>query len=191
MAPAGLHSSGDAVEEVPGAVDELLAEAHAPGGAVELQGTGRFLYDALNVYVLSRVAWDPSVDVDAILDEHYSLMYGAAAKDIQSIFEALEDLWLDRICGGKTVHTNLGPKTITPNDHDIWMDIYSPAKIGELLAKADAAAAKVVPGSLEARRIALVRTEILDRISNSSRKYNESISVDREKASRAARRRES
>lgn len=148
---------------------------------------GRFLYDALNVYVLSRVAWDPSVDVDAILDEHYRLMYGAAAKEMQSIFETLEDLWLDRICGGKTVHTNLGPKTLVPNDQDIWTDIYSPAKIDELFAKADAAASKVAPGSIEARRIALVRTEILDRISNSSRKYNESISVDREKASRAAR----
>jgi len=94
---------------------------------------GRFLFDALNVYVFSRVAWDPAVDVDAILDEHYRLMYGAAAKDMQSMFEAFEDIWLGRVCG-RIVHTSLGPKTITPKDSEIWTDIYSPAKIGGLLA---------------------------------------------------------
>ena len=148
--------------------------------------TDRFLFDALNVYVFSRVAWNPSVDVDAILDEHYRLMYGAAAKDIQSIFEQLEDIWLDRICGN-TVNTSVGPKNLTPSEFEIWTDIYSPAKVEALLAKADSAAAKVATDSIESRRIALVRTEILERLARHSREYVENLSVEREKSSRASR----
>ena len=144
------------------------------------------MLDALNVYVFSRVAWDPSVDVDAILEEHYRLMYGTAAKDIQSIFEKLEDIWLDRICGN-TVNTSVGPKNLTPSEFEIWTDIYSPAKVEKLLAKADVAAAKVTPGSIEARRVALVRTEILERLARHSREYIDGLSVEREKAARAAR----
>ena len=148
--------------------------------------TDRFLFDALNVYVFSRVTWDPSVDVDAILEEHYRLMYGPAAKDIQSIFETLEDIWLDRICGN-TVNTSVGPKNLTPSEFEIWTDIYAPTKVEALLAKADAAAAKVSPGSVEARRVALVRTEILERLARRSREYIDGLSVEREKAARAAR----
>ena len=148
--------------------------------------TDRFLFDALNVYVFSRVTWDPTVDVDSILDEHYRLMYGPAAKDIQSIFETLEDIWLERICGN-TINTSVGPKNLTPSEFEIWTDIYSPAKVEALLAKADAAAAKVAPGSIEARRIALVRTEILERLMGKAKEYCASLSVEREKAARAAR----
>ena len=148
--------------------------------------TDRFLFDALNVYVFSRVAWDPSVDVDAILEEHYRLMYGAAAKEIQAIFEKLEDVWLERICG-QVVMTSVGPVNMTPSEFEIWTDIYSPAKVDALLAIADSAAAKVVPESLEARRIALVRTEILERLSRRTREYGDGLSVEREKAARAAR----
>ena len=155
-------------------------------GAYSETCTDRFLFDALNVYVFSRVAWDPSVDVGAILDEHYRLMYGPAARDLQAIFERLEDIWLDRICG-KTMMTNLGPVNMTPSEFEIWTDIYSPAKVDELLDIATAAASKVAPGSLEARRIALVRTEILERLSRHAREYCENLSVESEKASRAAR----
>lgn len=156
-------------------------------GAYGETSTDRFLFDALNVYVFSRVAWDPSVDVGAILDEHYRLMYGPAAKEMQSIFERLEDIWLGRICG-RTIMTNVGPKNLTPSEFEIWTDIYAPEKVDELLATATAAAAKVAPGSLEARRIALMREEILERLSRHSRGYAESLSVEREKASRAVRR---
>ena len=148
--------------------------------------TDRFLFDALNVYVFSRVAWDPSVDVDAILDEHYRLMYGAAAKDIQSLFEEMEDIWLDRIYG-ETVWTNVGPVTRVPSAFQLWTEIYTPAKIAELLEIVDRAAAKVAPGSVEARRIALVRTEILGHLARNSREYVKGLSVEREKAARAAR----
>ena len=155
-------------------------------GSYANTSTDRFLYDALNFYVFSRVAWDPTVDVDAILDEHYRLMYGAAAKDIQEMFETFEDIWLDKICG-KTIHTNIGPQMLPPSEFEIWTDIYSPAKVEALLAKADAAAAKVAPGSIEARRIALVRTEILERLMGKAKEYCASLSVEREKAARAAR----
>ena len=155
-------------------------------GSYANTSTDRFLYDALNFYVFSRVAWDPTVDVDAILDEHYRLMYGAAAKDIQEMFETFEDIWLDKICG-KTVHTNIGPQMLPPSEFEIWTAIYSPAKVEAFLAKADAAAAKVAPASIEARRIALVRTEILERLMDKAKEYCENLSVEREKAARAAR----
>ena len=156
------------------------------GGSYAENDTDRFLFDALNLYVYSRVVWDPSVDVDAILDEHYRLMYGPAAKDIQTLFEALEDIWLDRIYG-ETVQTNFGPLARVPGAFRLWTEIYTPAKIAELQGIAERAAAKVASGSIEARRIELVQREILGHLAKNSKEYMEGLSVERERAARAVR----
>lgn len=147
--------------------------------------TDRWMFDMLNYYVFSRLAWDPSVDVDAILDEHYRLMYGAAAPQMKEFFEILEDTWMNRILG-KTVDTAVGPETITPSEVRIWTEIYSPARLAELAKIFEKAAAAVPAGSMEAKRIALMKCEFLDRMTARGRQVVDELSVEREKARRAA-----
>ena len=54
----------------------------------------RWIYNYLNYYVYSRIAWDENADIDAILDEHYRLMFGAGAPERKAFYELLEKTWL-------------------------------------------------------------------------------------------------
>ena len=125
--------------------------------------TDRWLYHYLNYYVFSRVMWDAKTDVDAVLDEHYRLMFGAAAKDVQSFYETLEHKWTHDLAG-KVKDSPAGPVTVPPTEPEIWERIYGPDEAMKLREMLDAAAAKVAEGSLEARRIALIRREYFDPI---------------------------
>ena len=131
----------------------------------------RFLYNYLNFYVVSRILWNRDTDVDAVLKEHYELMFGAAAPEMRDYFEALEETWTHEVVG-KTVETSLGPSVIRATDTMLWGSIYSP----NVLAKHDAllsrAAAKVAAGSLEAKRIALFRREFFDRMNEQAKVFH-------------------
>ena len=47
------------------------------GGYAEID-TDRFMFDALNVYVYSRLGWDPHLDIEALLDDWHRNLFGAA-----------------------------------------------------------------------------------------------------------------
>jgi len=145
----------------------------------------RWIYNHLNYYVFSRVCWDVNVDVDAVLDEYYSLMFGKAAPKIKAIFESLEEKWV-----GKMMHnvrfTDLGPETEIPGWYDVWARIYSPEALAEYARLFDEAAASVAPGSLEARRIALFRSEFLDPLAARAKDAHDSFNVEKSLARRAA-----
>ena len=108
------------------------------------------IYNHLNYYVFSRVAWDVHADIDAILEEYYALMFGAAAAPMQAFFEELERKWMEEVVGE------------APAEFRVWSELYSQEKCDALAALVDGAEALVPPGSMEARRIALMRREILD-----------------------------
>jgi hypothetical protein len=129
-------------------------------GAFAESETDRWFFNYLNYYVFSKVCWDNDVDVDALLDEHYRLMFGAGAKDMAEIYETLENCWMDGVVG-KTVETPMGPVVKQPSDAQMWEEVYSPAKIARMESCVKAALSKVKPGSLEARRIELVDREFL------------------------------
>lgn len=120
----------------------------------------RFLYFYMNNYMLCKLAWDNKADYKAILDEHYRLMYGPAADVMRKILEEFEEICTKKIVG-RTIDTPLGPSASVPSDIEIWNRIYSPRKIAEFAARFDRAAKLVKPGSLEAKRIALIRREYL------------------------------
>ena len=136
--------------------------------------TDRWIYHYLNYYVFGKVMWDPTVDTDAILDEHYRLMFGAAASEMKGFYEALEDKWLHRIVGN-VVDTNLGPVATPPTEHDLWVDVYGAEAIARLGGFLDRAAAKVAPDSIEAKRIAFFRREYFDGLSVGSAEYGEKL----------------
>ena len=121
-------------------------------------------------YVFFKLAWNTQTDVDALLDEHYRLMYGAAGGDISAIADIYERKWLDEFLG-KPVDTPIGPVWAPASEEDVWYKIYSPEVLADLARRFDAALGKVAAGSLEARRIELMRRETLEPMQNAGRAY--------------------
>ena len=51
--------------------------------------TDRWLYNYLTYYVFGKLCWNPDVDVEALLDEHFRLMFGAAAQPMADFIRQL------------------------------------------------------------------------------------------------------
>ena len=82
--------------------------------------TDRIIYNYLNHYVFAKLMWNMDTDVDALLEEHYRLMFGAAAGEIKAYFEALEDRWMHGMTGYEAAApTNLGPGTYNMPPKDV------------------------------------------------------------------------
>ena len=139
-------------------------------GAFAESESDRWFYNYLNYYAFSKVCWNNNVDVDALLEEHYRLMFGPAAADMAEIYEALEECWTKGVVGN-SVETPMGPVVKTPSEKQMWEEVYSPAKLARFDALVKAARAKVAPGSLEARRIDLVESEFLGGLRRRSAAY--------------------
>ena len=95
----------------------------------------------MNYYVLSRVLWNSKVDVDAIVEEHYKLMFGPGAPEMKEFFDALEKKWLKNVVGN-IVETSLGPTIVRPPEYKLWQEIYSPAFMANARKLFDTAAKK-------------------------------------------------
>ena len=131
------------------------------GGYANTQ-TDRFMFDALNVYTYAKLGWNPSLDIEAPLDDWNGRLFGPAKAEMKTIYSLLEEKWVGGVCKGRVVESALGPLTVRPTDGQLWSEIYTESFLDELKRLFAAAAAKTVPGSLEARRVALMRAELLD-----------------------------
>ena len=154
------------------------------GSSMESE-SDRFLYGYLNYYVVSRIFWDRNSDVDAILKEHYDLMFGPAAPEMDEFYRTIERKWVTGIVGNVT-DTPLGPVSTLPSAFDVWTKVYSRDVLNELRGLLASASAKVSPGSLEARRIELMRSHVLGGLEEEFRKYMDRIDPKVEEAWRAA-----
>ena len=130
-------------------------------GAYQESNVDRFFFNYLPLYVFSRLAWDPSADPEAILDEHDRLMFGAGARYMKAYIRLQEEIWLKKIVG-RVVDTELGPRAIPPSEYALWTKIYDDRRIAAFSGFLSKAAELVPPGSLEARRIALYRSQTLE-----------------------------
>ena len=155
-------------------------------GAYASNCSERFLYSALNYYVFCKVAWDPSVDADALIDEYYELMFGPAAGMMRLVFDGLERIWLTEVIG-KAYEIKYGTAVDVPRNFSIWTKIYTPERIRPFETLFDAAAQSVAPGSVEARRIALMRKEVLAPLVDRSRRYATRVSAAGELKRRSRR----
>jgi len=50
-------------------------------------------------YLMAKLLWDPQADADAIVDEYYADLYGAAADDVRAYDELVEDRWVNAVAG--------------------------------------------------------------------------------------------
>ena len=147
----------------------------------------RWFYNYLANYVLGKFCWKKDVDVEAILDEHFRLMFGPAAKPMADFVREMEDTWVDRVAS-RMVEGALGPTYLPPSEYDLFTSIYSPATLArwrrDYIGKARAL---VPPGGLESRRVDLYEREFLDPLEARAKAYLDTISVETELARRAAR----
>ena len=148
--------------------------------------TDRFIYSMLNYYIYSKVAWEGSVDADALLGEFFRLMFGAGAEPMREIYDTLERKWMTQILGN-SIDTAIGTVTAAPSEFRIWTELYSPDRLKPLVTLADKAAAAVPAGSPEAARLAFFRRELLQPTFDRAASYADDLSVAKEKARRATR----
>ena len=87
-----------------------------------------WFFGHLNFYVFSKVMWDHTTDVDALLDEYRTRMFGKGAAPMKEVMDSLEDHWLKNIVG-TTVETSVGPASAPPSEHKLWHKIFSPQEI--------------------------------------------------------------
>lgn len=129
-----------------------------------------FIYGYLNFYVFFKIAWNNSTDVDALLKEHYATMFGSGAGPMETFFNRLETLWLDK-CLGEVVDTPLGPVSHPPSENVIWEQIYSDATLADLRKLFDEAekATKDEPECL--KRIVFMRRNLLGKIIEAKNDY--------------------
>ena len=108
------------------------------------EGTTDYLFfEYLQFYVYGKVLWNPDIDVEKLLDEHHTLMFGPAAKLMKEFFDTVERNWMRM--AGNTVNTNIGPITKYPSETEMWNTVYSPAerkRIDGLFAEAEKLTAK-------------------------------------------------
>jgi len=134
------------------------------------------IYNHLNYYVFSRVAWDASTNVKAVVDEYHELMFGAGAGDMAEFNRLLERKWLKEVTG-RIEDTSVGPVAKPPSSYQLWHDVYSREVREELRGYLRSAASKVARGSLEHRRIALMKREFLDPIVEEAEKFEKETNV--------------
>lgn len=76
--------------------DNSLGEfVETPWGPAEVRGHGlhRPEFNHLNIYVTSRLYWEPDLDLEQLLDEYFRLFYGPAAEPMKEFVEYCEKNW--------------------------------------------------------------------------------------------------
>lgn len=161
-------------------LDDAIFGAFAEGK------TDKWIYNYLNYYVKSKVEWNTKLDLDALLDEHYRLMFGLAAEDMKAFYEKLEDIWIYQVAGN-VAETDVGPVTRAPTEWEKWTRIYSPAVLDEMKGMFVAAAAKLRPGSMESKRLAFIRRQFYEPLKGESDKFLDQIDAVRNSIRREGR----
>ena len=167
-------------EVTPRAYAKFWSEAapYVIGGYCD-NDTDRFMYEVLNLYVFAKLAWDPQADVDALLADWNARLFGAAKDEMAAVYGLLESKWVNEISRGRVIESALGPVTVAPSSGQLWGDIYTGRVIADLRRHFDAAARPVPSGSPEARRVALLRTELFDNLARQSEEADPSVELAR------------
>jgi len=146
----------------------------------------KFIYSALNYYVFSRLAWNSGVDVDALLEEYYRLMFGKGADAMRRFDEEMEDIWMNEIISTQ-IETALGPMNAGISAFELWSRVVDVKRIRRFDAIFREALQSVEAGSMEARRIRFFRGQMLEPMAVHARELDAEDGVASELAARAAR----
>ena len=121
------------------------------------------LFNHLDYYIYSKVAWNLDLSVEELLADYYRHMYGSAAPLLESFFNEMEELWCTKIIGN-IVETAEGPVAKLPNDFEVWQNIYTSERRKAWGALFDQALAKTATEPEANKRVAFMKKEYLGRI---------------------------
>ena len=106
----------------PRAVGKYFKELAPHINGVFFEGeTDHYLFQYLNFYIFSKVSWKSAADTDAILKEHFTLMFGPAANSMTEAYDLLEKCWLKLYARAGAQDTD---KVDYPNEIERWTKIY-------------------------------------------------------------------
>ena len=139
-------------------------------GAFLESETDFWIFNSMNYYVFGKVMWDVATDVDALMEEHLKLMYGAAAPQMKEFYDTLERHWLKDIMSNIR-DTTAGPQAVVPSRYEIWTKIYGPkeiARVNKLFDDAEKAAAK---DAMALKRVRFMRQEMWGKVIAGARDF--------------------
>jgi hypothetical protein len=174
--PSKLRMEPGLPNTAPMVVGQFYKDAapHIFGAYMEAE-TDIFMLSAINYYVFSRVAWNNSTDVKALMDEFQTLMFGKAAAPMTEFFAILEKNWL--AYAARSVETPEGPVTVLPTITELWNKIWGVkelAKVDQLFAQAE----KLVKNDKEALfRVNFIKTHIYGNLLKARNAWLKSVSA--------------
>jgi hypothetical protein len=118
----------------------------------------------LNIYAGFKLLWNPDIDLEPMLDEYYTIMYGPAGPTMKSLFGEFERNWNRILQLTWTKGSTLLSSWYTSEQYrkTMWKEIYTPAEIERLERMLETASKQVPPGSVYAKRINRVERRILE-----------------------------
>ena len=166
-----LNLVADIPSFTPRAVGSFYHQAapYSFGSFMEAE-TDFWIFNCMNFYVFSKVMWDNSADVDALLDEHCRLMYGPAAPQMKEFYDTLERHWLGIV--SNVVETNVGPKAVLPSQYDLWTKIYSPAEVARINGLFDEAEKLTASDPASLKRVKFMRKELWSPVLTGYERFN-------------------
>ena len=130
----------------------------------------QWIFAYLNCYIFLRVSWDNSIDVNAVLKEHFDRMFGKGSVEMQKVYDELERLWCDKVVGD-TMDSPIGPLTRIPIDIELWNSIYSPKKLAELERLVAIAAKKCGKDKEAAERCRFMGKQLLGSLKEAAEQF--------------------
>ena len=157
----GKHMDKEAMRGIPATMQHQMAEYfqflgdNCCGAFIE-EETDYMIFNFLDDYVFSRVAWNNSINVDELLDDLYKSMFGAGAPPMKKYFDTVEHLWCDRILGN-VIESEKGPIHTLPTIFEVWQNIYSEKQMDEFGKLFDEAERLAAADSASLCRIKYIR----------------------------------
>ena len=132
----------------------------------------RAIYNYLYHYTFGKLLWNTETNIDDLLAEHATVMFGPAAKPMQEFFESVERNWLK--IASKSLMGDSGPDVLWPTDLELWNNIYSEkeiARMNALLAEAEKLCAN---DKLSLARVNLIKKEMWQPTCNAAAEFRAS-----------------
>jgi len=151
---------------------DLYRQANIRGIFMEHSSEFResYLMDQLEFYVTLKLADDPTLDGDALIDEFFERYYGAAAKPMQALYNRIEDLFSNPKYYPATIRRSPGHQHQT--ELLAWESLGTPSRMTQMAAlMAHAKAAASTPE--EKARVALFEKGQWDYMVAGRKRYDE------------------
>jgi len=146
--------------------------------------TDQFMFEVLNLYVFAKLAWNPATDIDALLADWNTRLFGAAKDEMAAVYDLLERKWVGEVSCGRVIDSAIGPVMVKPSSGQLWGDIYTREVMVELERLFDAAEARVPADSLEAKRVRLMRAELFEPLARQWREADPKTELARRAAAK-------